>query len=106
MRYLLLALTAIVLAPHCDPVKDVAATPSAAAPCGKRSDLMTYLADRFAEEPIARGETKDGSVIELLTSKDGTSFTIIRTTADGTSCLIATGSDWESVKQRLEDLGA
>lgn len=105
MRYTLPTLIAIALAPACISGRDVAMAASAA-PCGKRSDILAHLAGQFAEEPVARGETKDGSIIEVLTSQDGKSFTIIRTTADGISCLIATGSDWESVRQRLEDLGA
>lgn len=105
MRYTLPASIAIALAVASVPGSDIAAADSAA-PCGKRSDILAYLAGRFAEEPIARGESKDGSVVEVLTSTDGNSFTIIRTTADGISCLIATGNDWDSVRRRLEDLGA
>lgn len=105
MRYVIFLLLAIAALSQPSRQWDGAAAAEASA-CGKRSELLAHLAGRFAEEPVARGQTRDGAVVEILASIDGASFTVIRTTPDGISCLIATGSDWNSVKQRLEDSGA
>lgn len=83
-------------------------SPAAAqtASCGSRAEILSHLAGRYAEQPVARGRTSDGSVVEILASHDGSSFTVIRTFPDGVSCLIAAGSDWATIRRRLEDLGA
>ena len=38
----------------------------------------------------------NGSVLELLTSRGG-SWTILVTAPDGTTCLMATGENWENI---------
>ncbi len=35
-----------------------------------------------------------GALVELLTTKDGTTWTIILTSPQGRSCLIASGEGW------------
>lgn len=104
MRHTLPVLIAATLLP-------LAAGPAGAAGgdaslCGDRQEILSRLAGSYAEKPIARGFSGTGAVIEILASADGTSFSVIRTTADGRSCLIATGNDWGAVTQRLGDRGA
>ena len=65
--------------------------------CTERSNLIRYLDATYAEKPIAIGLADNGSVIELLKSKIGKSWTIIMTTPDGTACRIAAGENWETL---------
>lgn len=105
MRYPIILLPVVMLAAVPVQPQGVAFAGEAEA-CGKRSELLDHLAGRFAEQPIARGSMKDGSIVEILASPDGQRFTVIRTTPNGISCLLATGNDWDSVKERLVDPGA
>jgi len=80
----------------------LATTESQAAPvCGKRSALLSQLANEFGEAPTAIGLASDGGVVELLTSHSG-SWTLIVTLPPrngqsvSRSCLLATGDAWQT----------
>jgi hypothetical protein len=85
----------------------IPATDTAAAPaCGPRSELLKQLSQRYSEAPVAVGLASDGSLIELLTSGNGASWTLIVSQPHGPSCLIAAGESWQSLKQvAAGDLG-
>ncbi len=69
--------------------------------CADRDTLTDSLADEYAERQTARGMSDSGNVIEVLSDKDGKTWTIIMTMPDGVSCIIATGQDWEDVPEQL-----
>ena len=71
-----------------------AAQPSA---CTDRKYVLDHLSTQYKEVPIAMGITNDGSVLEILSSKAGKSWTIILTMPNGMSCMIAAGENWESL---------
>jgi hypothetical protein len=85
----------------------IPAANSVAAPaCGPRSELLKQLSQRYSEAPVAIGLASDGSLIELLTSGNGASWTLIVSQPHGPSCLIAAGESWQSLKQvAAGDLG-
>ncbi|CAH2408305.1 hypothetical protein [Mesorhizobium escarrei] len=66
--------------------------------CGSRPELLKQLSKRFNEAPSALGLAKDGSIIEVLTSDDGSTWTIMISQPNGSSCLVAVGEGWEEVK--------
>ena len=65
--------------------------------CPARETVSEYLASEFHEEPIAMGLANNGGVIELYTSLDRTTWTIMITMPDGRSCMLAAGQAWESL---------
>ncbi len=65
--------------------------------CGPRADVLELLHDRFAEAPVAIGLAADGSVVEVLSAKDGATWTLVVTTPNGNSCAIAAGESWTEV---------
>jgi len=70
----------------------------AAQVCAARDGLLTQLERKYGEVPVAIGVTGGdggGALIELLTAKDGMTWTIILTTPKGVSCLIASGEGWQ-----------
>ena len=73
-------------------------------PCGKRDELLGHLFGKYNEEPVAMGLATNGSVVEVLASHAGDSFTIVYTTPNGLTCMMAAGSNWETVKQPSDDL--
>jgi hypothetical protein len=66
-------------------------------PCGSRAGLVKELHDKFKENINSIGITGSGTVMELFTSESG-SWTLLVTMPNGNSCLIASGSGWESIK--------
>ena len=80
----------------------LSAIPAAAAGgsplCGSRPDILKELSKRFSEEPVAVGLSNNGSLIEVLTSDSGSTWTIMISQPNGSSCLIAAGEGWEELK--------
>ena len=66
--------------------------------CGSRPDLLKELSKRYSEEPVAVGLSSNGSLIEVLTSDSGSTWTIMISQPNGSSCLIAAGEGWEELK--------
>ncbi len=62
--------------------------------CTTRSEIGERLACDYAETPVAAGLASSGAVIEVFTSGDGSTWTIVVTRPEGTSCLVATGEAW------------
>ncbi len=73
--------------------------------CTKRPDIVRHLANKFAEAPVAIGLAGSGGIIEVLTSEESGSWTIIVTMPDGNSCVIAAGQNWQDIK-RVVRLGS
>ena len=65
--------------------------------CGARNTVLDYLSTKYEEKPISMGIAANGSLIEVLTSKTGTTFTIIVTVPDGKTCMVAAGEGWEDL---------
>jgi hypothetical protein len=69
----------------------------APAACGARDGLLSQLESKYGEVPVAIGVTggvAGGALVELLTDKEGLTWTLILTTPQGLSCLIASGEGW------------
>lgn len=65
--------------------------------CTARADVISHLSKKYSESPVSIGLANNGGVIEILSSKTGTSWTIIITMPNGMACMIAAGENWESV---------
>lgn len=76
----------------------VSPTTSGAEPavCSSRADILSQLSQKYKEAPVAVGLANSGALIEVLTSSDGTTWTIVLSMPNGTTCLIAAGSDWQA----------
>ncbi len=66
--------------------------------CATTDHVLAQLEQKFGERPVAIG-VADGSLVELLTTKDGMTWTIIITTPKGMSCLIAAGEGWRPLER-------
>ena len=65
--------------------------------CESREAVLDFLSSKYAEAPIAMGVSKDGGVVEILTSGPGSTFTIIVTQPNGMTCMVAAGDSWENL---------
>jgi hypothetical protein len=71
--------------------------------CARYQDLMQVLSGRYQEKISAYGLSKQKDKVEIFVSKAGT-FTILATRADGLSCVIAVGDNWELELKNLTSL--
>jgi hypothetical protein len=76
------------------------ATPAMAAPeiCGTRADLLKELTQRYSEAPVAIGLANSGALVEILTNDNGSTWSIMVSQPNGTSCLVAAGKEWQELK--------
>ena len=75
-----------------------AASPAAAQPlCAQRSEVAAQLRSRHAETPVALGIAANGGVVEVFSAGDGSTWTLVITMPDGTSCMLAVGEAWENL---------
>lgn len=80
------------------PVVTMSSNAHAQLKCGDRGEALTHLSNKYQEAPVAVGLATNGGVVEVLSTQDGATWTIIVTMPNGKSCLIAAGQDWESVE--------
>ena len=69
----------------------------AANTCTDRDRLEGFLAEKYKEEPIAMGLIDSSGVMEVYLSESG-SWTIVVTSAQGLSCVIAAGENWDDIE--------
>jgi hypothetical protein len=84
-------------------VAPVAAPPTQQVPCVPRDDILARLAAKYDEAPVAAGVASGGGLVEVLTTGDGATWTIIVTTPRGLSCMVAAGEGWRNVKWAAEE---
>jgi hypothetical protein len=64
--------------------------------CNQREDVIGHLAKKYGEAPVALGVTNKGGLVEVLTTGDGNTWTIIVSQPNGTSCMVAAGEGWRT----------
>jgi len=71
--------------------------------CGDRGQVLSTLDGGYKEHPTAMGLASNGTVVEVLSSEEGT-WTIIVTAPNGVSCLMAAGDYWQSLPKPTAEL--
>ncbi len=66
--------------------------------CNDRDKALALLTNKYQEAPVGIGVSNTGKLVELLTTADGRTWTIIETTPDGRTCLVASGEGWRKVE--------
>ncbi len=68
--------------------------------CGTHGDVVALLGKTYAESQVALGLSTNGVVIEVFSADQGTTWTILATRADGTTCVLSSGEQWIPVITR------
>ncbi len=68
--------------------------------CAPHIDLLDRLVKKYGEAPVAIGVTNRGGLMEVLTTPDGSTWTIIVSMPNGMSCMMIAGEGWR-VKERV-----
>ena len=67
--------------------------------CMAHEDALAWLQEEFGEQVIGRGLTDNGQALfEILVSKDG-SWSLLVSLAGGSSCVVASGQNWQRLPQ-------
>ncbi len=72
-------------------------SPAQTQQCDQRARVIGHLARKYQEAPVAIGVTTSGGMVEVLTSGDGGTWTIILSSPNGISCLVAAGEGWRAL---------
>ena len=71
--------------------------------CGLRTETLNKLEKQYHERVYGRGLTPNGkSMFELLISETG-SWTVLASTPEGRSCVVAGGDSWHEIKPFVEN---
>jgi hypothetical protein len=73
------------------------APPAHAMVCAPREGLVAALTGSYGETLAARGLQNARSIVELWTSAETGTFTVLVSRADGISCVLSTGTHWAVV---------
>jgi len=85
------------------PVQDTAPAPGGQHACLPHDGVDSKLRNEFGEKVLGRGVSKDGTLLEVFMAPAGT-FTVIKTTPQGLSCVVDFGEGWQTLNQ-LESVG-
>jgi hypothetical protein len=82
----------------------VATSAHAQQQCGPRDEVISMLAERFGEELRSVGLSPRG-IVEIYSSEETGTWTILMNRTDGLACLLASGQLWEQDAVSLEPEG-
>lgn len=66
--------------------------------CSHHSKVVGQFAASYQEVPVAGGLTEDGRLIEVLSSDEGKTWTIIISKPNGETCVMMAGEGWKKLK--------
>lgn len=72
-------------------------------PCHKADEIAKQLSNRYDEAPVAFGLQSNGNLLQVYTSENKGTWTVVSTTPAGLSCIVAAGKRWESLPFFKED---
>ncbi len=75
----------------------------AAPQCNSRGKVLALLSEKYSEAPVAIGVANNGGLVEVLSTSDGNTWSIIITSPQGMRCLVAAGEGWRSIEQIAMD---
>jgi hypothetical protein len=76
---------------------------NAQALCLSHDTLVEFLQDSHSEEQVGAGLETGGHLFEIFATGDGSTWTMVVTTPNGASCVIATGLEWQELKGSAPD---
>ncbi|HKP27054.1 MAG TPA: hypothetical protein VJV39_24500 [Dongiaceae bacterium] len=71
--------------------------------CMSHDGADDKLRSEYGEKILGHGVSKDGTLVEIFLAPSGT-FTVIKTTPSGLSCVVDFGEGWQTLHQ-LEQVG-
>ena len=76
---------------------------SAQTACLTRDKMVDLLGGRYSEQRVAVGLENSGRLFEVFATDDGSTWTMVITTPDGASCVVAAGLEWQAPEGEQPD---
>lgn len=73
--------------------------------CASHATIIKMFDDMFHETQSATALTSAGTLLEVLTASDGSTWTIIVSRPDGLSCVVAAGQNWQDKVNQMPPKG-
>ena len=73
--------------------------------CAARDVVVERLESKFGETPTGRGLRSATQMVEIWSSAETGSWSILVTRADGVTCLMASGDNWNEIQQIPAKMG-
>lgn len=77
-----------------------------AIPCFSYAEVVRQLKGTYAEAPVSLGLQSNGNLLQVFSSAESGTWTILSTSPDGNACVLAAGNNWELVKPARFDPAA
>ena len=74
--------------------------------CGTRDSVVAKLGDKYGEVRRGGGLTGSTAIFEIWASEATGTWTILKTTPDGSSCIMAVGDGWQDDAGELTAAGS
>jgi hypothetical protein len=65
-------------------------------PCDSRANIVAHLATEYGETLQSAGVTQSGTVLEVWASATTGTWTVLESSPEGTSCMVAAGQAFET----------
>ena len=66
-------------------------------PCHNAIEIARQLSSKYDEAPVAFGLQSNGNLLQVYSSSEKDTWTVVSTTPTGVSCIVAAGKRWESL---------
>lgn len=73
--------------------------------CAPRDALVERLSGRYDEQRTGAGLQNSRQMLEVWSSSDTGTWTVLITRADGVSCIVATGTNWLDDEPTMARMG-
>ncbi len=77
----------------------VQSSASAQSVCATHGEVTKRLGSAYSETQVAIGLASNGGVVEVFSTDDGATWTIVMTMPNGMSCVVASGEAWEQTEE-------
>ena len=72
-------------------------------PCHAYAEIARQLGTTYAEAPVSLGLQSNGNLLQVFSSAESGSWTIVSVAPDGSACVLAAGQHWETVMPVAHD---
>lgn len=72
-------------------------------PCNNAAVVAKQLGSKYEEAPVAFGLQSNGNLLQVYASDKKDTWTVVSTTPNGLSCIVAAGKKWESLPYVSDD---
>jgi len=97
MRRLALVATGMVIGSGAFAGSTAAQTGGMRMPCHNATEIAKQLNSKYDEAPVAFGLQSNGNLLQVYASEDKGTWTVVSTSPQGLSCIVAAGKRWESM---------